>query len=47
VIVVRGADQESPGNDFELDARRGNHGTQDHEVPSGTDSGDGWTVLIG
>ena len=46
VIVVRGADQESPGDGLELDALRGNQGTQYYEVPSGTDVGDGWTVLI-
>ena len=46
VIVVRGADQESPGDGLELDALRGNQGTQYYEVPSGTDPGDGWTVLI-
>jgi len=45
-MVVRGADQESPGDGLELDARRGNPGTQYSEVPSGTDVGDGWTVLI-
>jgi hypothetical protein len=31
----------------ELDALRGNQGTQYYEVPSGTDPGPGWTVLIG
>jgi hypothetical protein len=46
VIVVRGTDQESPGDGLELDALRGNQGTQYYEVPSGTDPGDGWTVLI-
>jgi hypothetical protein len=46
VIVVRGADQESPGDGLELDALRGNQGTQYYEVPSGTDPGAGWTVLI-
>jgi hypothetical protein len=46
VIVVRGANQESPGDGLELDALRGNQGTQYYDVPSGTDPGDGWTVLI-
>jgi hypothetical protein len=46
VIVVRGADRESPGDGLELDALRGNQGTQYYEVPSGTDPGPGWTVLI-
>jgi hypothetical protein len=46
VIVVRGADQQNPGDGLELDALRGNQGTQYYEVPSGTDPGDGWTVLI-
>ncbi len=46
VIVVPGADQESPGDGLELDGLRGNQGTQYYEVPSGTDPGDGWTVLI-
>jgi hypothetical protein len=46
VIVVRGTDQESPGDGLELDALRGNQGTQYYEVPSGTDPGVGWTVLI-
>jgi hypothetical protein len=46
VIVVRGADEESPGDGLELDALRGNQGTQYYEVPSATDVGDGWTVLI-
>jgi hypothetical protein len=46
VIVVRGTDQESPGDGLELDALRGNQGTQYYEVPSGTNPGAGWTVLI-
>jgi hypothetical protein len=46
VIVVRGTDQQSPGDGLELDALRGNQGTQYYEVPSGTDAGAGWTVLI-
>ena len=46
VIVVRGADRQSPGDGLELDTLRGNQGTQYYEVPSGTDPGDGWTVLI-
>ena len=31
---------------LELDALRGNQGTQYYEVPSGTDVGPGWTVLV-
>ena len=46
VIVVRGDDQQSPGDGLELDALRGNQGTQYYEVPAGTDPGAGWTVLI-
>jgi hypothetical protein len=46
VIVARGTDVESPGDGLELDALRGNQGTQYYEVPSGTAPGDGWTVLI-
>ncbi len=46
VIVVRGADRESPNDGLELDALRGNQGTQYYEVPSGTDPGEGWTVLV-
>jgi hypothetical protein len=46
VIVVRGANQESPVDGLELDGLRGNQGTQYYEVPSGTEPGDGWTVLI-
>jgi hypothetical protein len=46
VLVVRGDDQRSPGDGLELDALRGNQGTQYYEVPSGTDPGPGWTVLI-
>ena len=33
VIIVRGADQERPGDGLELDALRGNQGTQYYEVP--------------
>ena len=46
VFVVRGPDRESPGDGVELDALRGNQGTQYYEVPSGTDVGPGWTVLV-
>jgi hypothetical protein len=46
VLVVPGADQERPGDGLELDALRGNQGTQYYEVPSGTDAGTGWTVLV-
>jgi hypothetical protein len=46
VVVVRGTDEKSPGDGLELDALRGNQGTQYYEVPSGTDPGAGWTVLV-
>jgi hypothetical protein len=46
VIVVRGTDQQTPGDGLELDALRGNQGTQYYEVSSGTDPGTGWTALI-
>ena len=46
VVVVRGDDRTSPGDGLELDALRGNQGTQYYEVPSGTDPGPGWTVLV-
>lgn len=46
VVVVRGDNRESPGDGLELDALRGNQGTQYYEVPPGTDPGAGWTVLI-
>ena len=46
VFVVPGLDQERPGDGRELDALRGNQGTQFYEVPSGTDVGPGWTVLV-
>lgn len=46
VIIVRGDAQESPGDGLELDALRGNQGTQYYEVPADTDPGAGWTVLI-
>jgi hypothetical protein len=46
VLVVRGDDRTSPGDGLELDALRGNQGTQYYEVPDGTDPGPGWTVLV-
>jgi hypothetical protein len=46
VLVVRGDDRTSPGDGPELDALRGNQGTQYYEVPAGTDPGPGWTVLV-
>ena len=46
MFVVPGLDQERPGDGRELDALRGNQGTQYYEVPSGTDVGPGWTVLV-
>jgi hypothetical protein len=46
VLVVRGDDRTSPGGGPELDALRGNQGTQYYEVPAGTDPGPGWTVLV-
>ena len=46
MFVVRRPRPESPGDGLELDALRGNQGTQYYEVPSGTDVGPGWTVLV-
>jgi hypothetical protein len=46
VVVVPGEDRSSPGDGLELDGLRGNQGTQYYEVPSGTDVGTGWTVLV-
>jgi hypothetical protein len=46
VHVVPGPDRESPDDGLELDALRGNQGTQYYEVPSGTAVGPGWTVLV-
>jgi hypothetical protein len=46
VLVVRGDDRTSPGDGPELDALRGNQGTQYYEVPAGTEPGPGWTVLV-
>jgi hypothetical protein len=46
VLVVPGDDRTSPGDGPELDALRGNQGTQYYEVPAGTDPGPGWTVLV-
>jgi hypothetical protein len=47
VYVVRGTDRESPGDGTELDALKGNQGTQYYEVPPDVgDVGDGWTVLV-
>jgi Electron transfer DM13 len=46
VYVVPGLDREGPDDGLELDALRGNQGTQYYEIPSGTDVGPGWTVLV-
>lgn len=46
VYVVPGIDRESPGDGAHLGALRGNQGTQYYEVPTGTDAGSDWTVLI-
>jgi hypothetical protein len=46
VLVVRGDDRTSPGDGSELDALRGNQGSQYYEVPAATDPGPGWTVLV-
>lgn len=46
VLVVPGSNQERPGDGLELDALRGNQGTQYYEVPSGTEVGPAWTVLV-
>jgi hypothetical protein len=46
VLVLRGHDRTGPGDGPELDALRGNQGTQYYEVPAGTAPGPGWTVLV-
>jgi hypothetical protein len=47
VYVVPTADAESPGDGVEIDALRGNQGTQYYTVPSEVgEVGDGWTVLV-
>jgi hypothetical protein len=46
VFLVRGEGRERPGDGRELDALRGNKGTQYYEVPGGVDPGPGWTVLV-
>jgi hypothetical protein len=46
VYAVPGVDRESPGDGVNLGSLRGNQGTQYYEVPSGTDVGADWTVLI-
>jgi hypothetical protein len=47
VYVVPTADAESPGDGTELDALKGNQGTQFYPVPREVgDVGDGWTVLV-
>jgi Electron transfer DM13 len=47
VYVVRGRDQEDPGDGVLLDALKGNQGTQFYPVPAGTDLAPGdWTVLV-
>ncbi|HEY8215504.1 MAG TPA: DM13 domain-containing protein [Acidimicrobiia bacterium] len=46
VYVVPGIDRESPGDGAHLGALRGNQGTQYYEIPTGTDAGSDWTVLI-
>jgi hypothetical protein len=47
VYLVSGAGREEPGDGIELDALKGNQGTQFYPVPAGTDAGSGdWTVLI-
>jgi hypothetical protein len=46
VVVVRGEDRTEPGDGIELDALRGNQGTQYYEAPRDIDPGPGWTVLV-
>jgi hypothetical protein len=46
VVVVRGDNRTEPGDGVELDALRGNQGTQYYEVPRAVDPGPGWTVLV-
>jgi hypothetical protein len=47
VYVVPTADAESPGDGTEIDALRGNQGTQFYAVPPDVgDVGEGWTVLV-
>ena len=47
VYVVPTPDAESPGDGTELDALKGNQGTQFYPVPREVgDAGDGWTVLV-
>jgi hypothetical protein len=47
VYLVAGAGRDAPGDGIELDALKGNQGTQFYPVPAGTDAGSGdWTVLI-
>jgi hypothetical protein len=47
VYVVPTPDAESPGDGTELDALKGNQGTQFYPVPREVgDVGDGWTVLV-
>lgn len=47
VYVVPTPDAESPGDGTEIDALKGNQGTQFYPVPRDVgDVGDGWTVLV-
>lgn len=46
VYVVQGVGRESPDDGVNLGALRGNQGTQYYDVPSGTEVGTDWTVLI-
>ena len=47
VYVVPAPDAESPGDGREIDALRGNQGTQYYSVGADIgDLGDGWTVLV-
>jgi hypothetical protein len=47
VYLVAGAGRDAPGDGIELDALKGNQGTQFYPVPAGTEAGSGdWTVLI-
>jgi hypothetical protein len=47
IYLVRGDDQETPGDGTHLSGLRGNQGTQYYEVPRELgDVGSGWTVLV-
>jgi hypothetical protein len=46
VYVIQGENRDTPGGD-DLGRLRGNVGTDsDYQLPSGTEPGPGWTVLV-